>query len=68
MNEEHASGLLPRLRRGWRHCLNRWRSIDELDACPPSELRRIAADVGVSSEDLCRLSRNPDGPSELLPR
>jgi hypothetical protein len=68
MNEEHASGLLPRLRRGWRHCLNRWRSIDELDACPPSELRRITADVGVSSEDLCRLSRNPDGPSELLPR
>ena len=68
MNEEHVSLLLERLRQSWRHCLRRWRTIDELAACPPSEQRRIAADVGVSSEQFCRLRRNSDGPSELLPQ
>jgi len=68
MNPRHTALLPERLRRSWRHCLNRWRAIDELAACPPGELKRIAADVGVSSEELYRLSRNPNGHAELLPR
>jgi hypothetical protein len=68
MNEKRVSLLLERLRRSWRHCLRLWRAVDELAACPPSELRRITADVGVSGEELYRLSRNADGPSELLPQ
>src|SRR5262245_31423550 len=68
MNTNHDSSFTERLRRSWHRCLSRWRAIDELAACPPSELRRIAADVGVSSADLYRLPRNPDGPTELLPR
>jgi hypothetical protein len=68
MNKDHVSRWLERLRRSWRYYLRRWRTLDELAACPASELRRIAADVGVSGEELYRLSRNPAGPGELLPQ
>jgi hypothetical protein len=65
---ERVSLSVERLRRCWRDWLLRWRAIDELAACPPGELRRIASDLGVSSDELYRLSRNPNGPSELLPQ
>ena len=57
MNEEHVSGFIERLRRSWRRSLHRRRTLDELAACPPSELKRMAADVGVSGEELYRLAR-----------
>jgi hypothetical protein len=68
MTQDYVSGTIERLRRSWRRTRERWRSIDELAACPANELRRIAADVGVSGEQLYGLSRNPTGPSELLPQ
>jgi hypothetical protein len=68
MNVERALRLVDRLRRGWRRSMNRRRAINELAGCPPSEIRRLACDVGLSSDDLRRLCRNDFGPSELLPR
>ena len=43
-------------------------SMAELAACPPSELRRIAQDVGVNDGDLKSLTRSHPGPSELMQR
>jgi len=68
MKEEHVSGFVERLRRSWRRSLHRRRALDELAACPPSELMRMAADVGVSGEELYRLARYSGAPSELLPQ
>ena len=68
MMVEHASDFLTRLRQGWRRALSNRRAIDEMAACPPGELRRIASDVGLSGNDLRRLCCSHNGPSELLPQ
>jgi len=68
MNQKHISFLPEQLRRSWRYCRQRKRAVDELATCPPSELRRIAAEIGLSSEELYRLSLTPHGHAELLPR
>jgi hypothetical protein len=68
MNVEGLSGLAERLRRGWYRSMSRWRAVNELAACPPSELRRIAGDVGLTGNDLRQLCRNDFGPSQLLPQ
>src|SRR4029450_7120982 len=68
MNKEHVSGFVERFGRSWRRSLHRRRALDELAACPPSELTRMAADVGVSGEELYRLARYSGAPSELLPQ
>jgi hypothetical protein len=44
------------------------RSRAELDACSPSELHRIAQDVGLTGEELRSLDCSHPGPSELMPR
>jgi hypothetical protein len=62
------SDLVLWLNRRGRQTLNRWRAAEELAACPAGELRRIAAEVGVSGADLRQLCRNPVGPSELPPQ
>jgi hypothetical protein len=66
MSIEHV-GVIERLRRSWRRSMSRRRTLNELAACPPSELRRIASDVGMSGADLRRLCRSDHGASELLP-
>ena len=68
MMVQHASDFLTRLRQTWRRALSKRRAINELAACPPGELRRIASDVGLSGDDLRRLCRGHNGPSELLPQ
>jgi hypothetical protein len=40
----------------------------ELAACPPSEQRRIAQDVGLSDQDLRSFTCSHLGPSELMPK
>ena len=65
---EQASDFLARLRQTWRRVANKRRAINELAACPPSELRRVASDVGLNSDDLMRLCGSHIGPSELLPQ
>ena len=59
---------LAKLHDTWQRALSHRRSLAELAACPPSELRRIAHDVGLSETDLRSLSCNHPGPSELMPR
>jgi uncharacterized protein YjiS (DUF1127 family) len=68
MMVKQASDFLARLRQTWRRVANKRRAINELAACPPSELRRIASDVGLNGDDLMRLCCSHTGPSELLPR
>jgi len=68
MTLEGVSGLVERVRRSWQRSRNRRRAINELAACPPGELRRIASDVGLCGDDLRQLCRNDFGPSELLPQ
>jgi Family of unknown function (DUF6455) len=68
MNIERASRLVDRLRRSWHRSMNRRRAINELAACPPSEIRRLASDVGSGGDDLRLLCRSDFGPSELLPQ
>ena len=68
MMVEHASDFLTRLRQTWRRALSKRRAINELAACPPGELGRIASDVGLSGDDLRLLCRSHIGPSELLPQ
>jgi hypothetical protein len=48
--------------------MQRRRTLNELAACPPQELNRIASDVGLSGDALSRLCRRDHGASELLPQ
>jgi hypothetical protein len=68
MMVQQASDFLTRLRQAWRRALSKRRAINELAACPPGELRRIASDVGLSGDDLRRLYCSHNGPSDLLPQ
>ena len=68
MMVEQASEFLARLRQTWRRAVSKRRMINELASCPPSELKRIASDVGLNSDDLVRLCCSHVGPSELLPQ
>ena len=65
---DQASDFLARLRQTWHRALSKRRAINELAACPPGELRRIASDVGLNCDDLVRLCCSHIGPSELLPQ
>ena len=68
MMVEQAWDFLTRLRQTWHRALSKRRALNELAACPPGELRRIASDVGLSGDDLLRLYCSHNGPSELLPQ
>lgn len=67
MNVEHH-GMIERLRRSWHRSMQRRRTLNELAACPPSELKRIAADVGLSGDDLRQFCQSAHGMLELLPQ
>lgn len=60
--------MFDRLRRDWHGFMQRRRTLNELAACPPQELNRIAADVGLSGDQLRQHCRRDHGASELLPR
>ncbi len=68
MANPSASSTFVRLRGRWQRMVRNRRSMAELAACPPSELRRMAQDVGLSHTDLRSLSCSHPGPSELMPR
>ena len=68
MMVQHTLDFLNGLRQTWRRALSKRRATNELAACPPGELRRIASDVGLSGDDLRLLCRRHNGPSELLPQ
>lgn len=56
------------LREMWQRLLRRRRSLAQLAVCPPSELERIARDVGVSVSDLQSIATAHPGPGDLLPQ
>ena len=64
----NGSTILAKLHGGWQRALHRQRSIAELAACTPSELHRIAEDVGLSDGDLKSLACSHAGPTELMPK
>jgi hypothetical protein len=68
MTAQSAYATLSRLRNRVQRALDNRRSRAELDACPPTELHRIAQDVGLSETTLQSLSCSHPGPSELMPR
>jgi hypothetical protein len=68
MTSQSAYAALSKLRLKLQRALDNRRSRGELEACPPSELHRIAQDVGLSDADLQSLSCSHPGPSDLMPR
>jgi len=63
-----ASNAFAKLRNRWARALSTHRALAELAACPPQELDRIAADIGLSPGELRRSTSCHLGPSELMPR
>jgi hypothetical protein len=59
-------GLFERLSNRWRHSLTKWRATKELEACPSSEVRRIASDMGLTESELRGACRDQTGTPELL--
>ena len=68
MTRATGDTTLARIRARWQRFVRNRRSIAELAACPPSELRRIAQDVGVNERDLRGLHCSHPGPAELMPQ
>ena len=64
----NGSTILGKLRSRWQRALHRHRSMAELAASPPSELHRIAQDVGLGDGALKSLACSHAGPSELMPK
>jgi hypothetical protein len=64
----NGSTILAKLHGRWQRALHRHRSIAELAACTPSELHRIAEDVGLCDGDLKSLTCSHAGPTELMPK
>ena len=62
-----AVQALVKLQAAWGRLQQHRRSVVELAACPPEELRRIAREVGVSERELRALDSNTKGPTELMP-
>jgi hypothetical protein len=62
------SSILARIKSEWQRFLQDRRSALELATIPPSELRRIAREVGLSEGNLEALSHNHPGPTELMPQ
>ena len=67
MANPSAYSTLAGLRGRWQRMLRNRRSMAELAACPASELKRMAQDVGLNHADLRSLSCSHPGPSELMP-
>jgi hypothetical protein len=68
MANPSASSTFVRLRRRWQRMVRNRRSMSDLVGCPPSQLHRIAKDIGLSETHLRYLSCSHPGPSELMPR
>jgi hypothetical protein len=62
----YPRATLAKLRASCQRMLGNHRSIAGLAACPPSELRRIAQDVGLSVTDLRSLGCSHPGPAQLM--
>jgi hypothetical protein len=59
-------GFVRRLAHWWRRWNGRRRALVELNGCGPSEMERIARDVGVSRADLSILAGKWPDAADLL--
>jgi hypothetical protein len=60
------SSPLARVLSWWNDARMHWSRLHELEHLDPAELNRIAADVGLSSNELTRLAAQPDGVPLLI--
>ena len=65
-HEPSQQTALTRVMDWWQDARHHWARLHELDQIDPNELSRIAADVGISTDSLVRLARQPDGASLLI--
>ena len=68
MTQPPGHTSLAQVRARWRRFLLNRRAIAKLAACPPSELRRMAHDVGLDERDLHSPCCSHPGPAELMPQ
>lgn len=61
-------GLIGPLRVKWKNYWEKRAAINELAYCDPSEVARIAGDLGVSSSELRFLAASDKGTADLLKR
>jgi hypothetical protein len=61
-------GLMGSLRVKWKNYWEKRAAINELAGCDPSEVARIAEDLGVSAIDLRFLAASDKGAADLLRR
>jgi hypothetical protein len=61
-------GLMGSLRAKWKNYWEKRAAINELASCDPSEVARIAEDLGVSATDLRFLAASDKGVADLLTR
>ena len=66
MTDTGEPGLFERLCNRWHQSLTKRRAVKELETCPPSEVRRIASDMGLTGNELRGACRNQTGTPELL--
>jgi len=67
MTSFSTHAIFTAVRDKWQGALRKRRAMAELAACPPSELHRLAQDIGVSDDGLRSLDCNHPGPAELMP-
>jgi hypothetical protein len=61
-------GLVGRVVQWWRNWAGQRRTMADLECCGPSELERLAHDVGVGRQEVCTLAGKWPGSADLLLR
>ena len=64
----NLNGLMGLLTGKWKNYWEKRAAINELANCDPSEVARIAEDLGISTSDLHFLSVSDKGVADLLKR
>ena len=52
----------------WHHARERWQRLHDIDSMSAEDVARMANDVGLSSDDLRRVIREPNATADLLYR
>jgi hypothetical protein len=66
--QSNLNGLMGLLAGWWKNYREKRAAINELAGCDPSEVARIAEDLGVSSSELRFLAASDKGAADLLKR
>jgi uncharacterized protein YjiS (DUF1127 family) len=66
MQIRDAPSLVGRLAQRWRNWTKRRRTMADLACCGPSEVERMAHDIGVSRRDICTLAGKWPGSADPL--